>query len=102
MRPRPQRPGHATRVLRHAENEESRMLNVVNQDDLRRFLQREEALLSMLLMQCLYRGLQCETSALQEVQEFPDNAPDWLTPERFRMGGPFYRFVATPEIVALV
>jgi hypothetical protein len=102
MRPRPQRPGHATRVLRHAENEESRMLNVVNQDDLRWFLQRDDALLTVLLMQCLFRGLQCEKTALQEIREFPDNAPDWLTPERFRMGGPFFRFVATPDVVALV
>jgi hypothetical protein len=78
------------------------MFNVINGDDVRWFLQRDDVLLTMLLMQCLYRGLQCERSALQEVHEFPDNAPDWLTPERFRADGPFYRFVATPEIVTLV
>ena len=78
------------------------MFNVINEEDLRRFLQRDDAVMTVLLMQCLYRGLLSEKAALEEVQEYPENAPDWLTPERFQADGPFYRFVATPEVVALV
>ena len=78
------------------------MLNVINGEDVRRFLQRNDALLTVMLVQCLLRGLQSDRAALQEVDEYPANPPDWLTPERFRTGGPFYRFVATPEVVALV
>jgi hypothetical protein len=78
------------------------MLNVINEGDVRRFLQRDDALLTVLLMQCLYRALMSEKAALQEVTQFPDNAPGWLTLERFETDGPFYRFAATPEVAALV
>jgi hypothetical protein len=78
------------------------MLNVINGEDLRCFLQRDDALLTALLMQCLYRGLLSERAALEEVKEYPQDAPEWLTPERFQGDGPFYRFVATPEVAALV
>jgi len=78
------------------------MFNVINEEDVRRFLQRDDARLTVPLMQCLYRGLLCERAALEEVKDYPGNAPDWLTPERFQTDGPFHRFVATPEIAALV
>jgi hypothetical protein len=78
------------------------VLNVINEEDVRRFLQRDDVLLTVLLMQCLYRGLLSEKAMLEEVGAYPENAPDWLTPERFAADGPFYRFVATPEVVALV
>jgi hypothetical protein len=76
------------------------MLNVINEDDVRRFLQRDNSLLSSLLVQCAYRGLLCEPAALEEVEDYPQNPPPWLTPERFSRGGPFHRFVVTPEIAA--
>jgi hypothetical protein len=78
------------------------MFNVINGEDVQRFLQRDDALLTMLLVQCLYRGLLSESAALEEVKEYPEHAPEWLTPARFQTDGPFYRFVATPEVGALV
>ena len=75
------------------------MFNVINEHDVRRFLQRGDLVLTLLLLQCAYRGLLCEPAALEEVGDYPRDPPPWLTPERFRSRGPFHRFVATPEIV---
>jgi PcfJ-like protein len=76
------------------------MFNVINENDVRRSLQRDNQVLTSLLVQCAYLGLLCAPSALEEVEEYPQNPPPWLTPERFRRGGPFHRFVLTPEIQA--
>ncbi len=75
------------------------MFNVINEDDVRRFLQQGDLVSASLLLQCAYRGLLCEPAALEEVGDYPRDPPPWLTPERFRSRGPFHRFVATPEIV---
>ena len=47
------------------------MFNVINEDDVRRFLQRDNLVLTPLLVQCAYRGLLCEPAALEEVEDYP-------------------------------
>jgi PcfJ-like protein len=76
------------------------MFNVINEDDVRRFLQRGDLVLATPLLECAYLGLLREPAALEEVGEYPRAPPPWLTPERFRSRGPFHRFVPTLEIVA--
>ncbi len=86
------------------------MFNIINPraiEDFLRELSEADRRLFALMRQSLLRPLMREEAAVIPIARYPARPPAWLTEEKFRTGGPFYRFcrarlVASAELYAAV